>query len=130
LLARVQDFAQADFEQAGAMGNWTPKDMFAHLAFWNGEAKRAIELALRGERPAPWLVADHEIEQANTREQQARQDVPLHKVMEDFRRSHKDVAALIERSPEPALMADGPHRTAAGKPATGMWVAQGLMAHH
>jgi hypothetical protein len=130
LLTQVQDFSQADFAQAGVMGNWTAKDMFAHLAFWNWEAKRAIELALTGERPAPWLVGESEIEQANSREQQARRDVPLHNVMDDFRRSHKSVAALIERTPEQALAAEGPHRTAAGKATNALWVAQGLIAHY
>ena len=130
LLTQVQDFSQADFAQAGVMGNWTAKDMFAHLTFWNWEAKRAIELALTGERPAPWLVGDSEIEQANSHEQQARRDVPLHNVMDDFRRSHKSVAALIERTPEQALAAEGPHRTAAGKATNALWVAQGLIAHY
>jgi hypothetical protein len=130
LLERVQDFTQADFEQAHAVGDWSVKDTFGHLAFWNWEAIRAIDMALKGEPPAPYLVNDAETQDVNAREQLARKVVPLHRVMDDFRRSHKSLTGVIERTPERDLNMSGPHRTSGGEPANATWVAQVVVEHY
>lgn len=128
VLKLVQDFDKTDFEQPGAAGEWTAKDMFGHLAFWNWEAKRAIELAVQGERPTPWLDAN--VQESNTREAAARKDVPLHKIMDDFRRSHKSLTALVERTPESELARESEHKTPNGRSANATWIVAGVLHHY
>ena len=130
MLVLVQDYGQADFERPGAAGVWSAKDVFAHLAFWNWEASRAIEMALRGEPPAPYLVSDAELEQINEREHAARVAIPLPKVMDDYRRSHRSLLALVERTPESALAKSVDHRSAGGRPANAAWVAETVVEHY
>ena len=72
MLELVQGFGKNDFEQAGASGAWTAKDVFGHLAYWNGEAAEAIALALHGERHTPWL--EGEIDEITHREVAARRE--------------------------------------------------------
>ncbi len=130
LLERVQGFTQADFERPRSVGDWSVKDTFAHIAFWNWEAIRAIDMALQGELPAPYLVSEAETQEVNAREQLARKDVPLHRVMDDFRRSHKSLTGLIERTPERELGKSGPQRTSSGEPANAAWVAHVVVDHY
>jgi hypothetical protein len=127
LLELVQDFGKEDFEKPGAAGIWTARDVFAHLAFWNGEAKQAVALALGGERPVPWLDAN--VEESNTRECAARAAVPLYKVMEDFRRSQRDIIAQLDAASDGQLNRVLEFKTLDGTSANAGWVIADLILH-
>lgn len=127
LLELVQDFGKEDFERPGAAGPWTARELFAHLAYWNGEAKKAIALALRGERPEPWLVTN--IEEINARELAACRPTPLYKVMDDFRRSQREVVAQLEAAPEQQLERESVHKAPDGSNANAAWIAADLVEH-
>jgi Mycothiol maleylpyruvate isomerase N-terminal domain len=127
LLELVQDFGKDDFEKPGAAGLWTARDVFAHLAFWNGEAKKAIALALRGERPDPWLAAN--VDQINAREAAARRSTALYKVMDDFRRSVRELVAQLEAASERLLERETVHQSPEGSNANAAWVALSLNEH-
>jgi hypothetical protein len=127
LLELVQDFGKEDFEKPGAAGPWTTRDVFAHLAFWNGEAKKAFVLALRGERPEPWLPEN--LDEINTREAAARRALPLHKVMDDFRRSHRELVAQLDAAPERKLEREMDHKTPDGSSANAGWVIASSIEH-
>jgi hypothetical protein len=128
MLELVQGFGKNDFDQAGASGEWTAKDVFGHLAYWNGEAAKAIALAARGERPAPWL--DGNIEEINQREAQARQAQALHKVMDEFRTSQHAVVNALERATDAQLERQVDYKSDDGKVANGTWVAQAWLNHY
>jgi hypothetical protein len=127
LLELVQDFGKVDFEKPGAAGPWTARDVFAHIAFWNGEAKKAIAMALRGERPDSFLVTN--FDEINGRETAARGSTPLHKVMDDFRRSVRELAAQLEAAPEPQLERETIHKSPDGSSANAAWVAATQIEH-
>ena len=127
LLELVQDFGKVDFETPGAAGPWTARDVFAHLAFWYGEAQKAIVLALHGERPDPWLVTN--VEEINARESAARRPTPLHKVMDDFRRSHRELVAQLDAASEQQLERETVHKSPDGSSANAAWVATSLIEH-
>ena len=127
LLELVQGFSKDDFEQPGAAGLWTARDVFAHLAFWNGEAKKAIALALRGERPDPWLVTN--VEEVNAHEAVARRSVTLYQVMDDFRRSVRDLVSQLDSASERQLERETDHKSPEGGNANAAWVATNLIAH-
>lgn len=127
LLEMVQDFGRDDFQKPGAAGAWTALDVFGHLAFWNGEAKKAIALALRGERPDPWLVGDDE--PINARERALRRSWPLPKVMDEFRRSVRALTAEITAAPELQLERESSHKAPDGSSANAAWVAGQAIEH-
>src|SRR5947209_10433646 len=135
LLELVQEFGQDDFQKPGAAGAWTAQDVFGHLAFWNGEAKKAIALALRGERPDPWLVDDDA--PINAREQALRHSWPLPKVMDEFRRSVRALTAEIRAAPESQLERESIHKAPDGstptksseRGANAAWVAGRAIEH-
>ena len=128
ILATIQHFSQHDFERAGAAGEWTATDVFGHLAFWNWEAKKAIEQVLRGERPAMMLLDN--FDETNAREVAARRDHLRPDVMNDFRRSQKSLAALIERTPDAELFKPTAHKSGDGKDANAAWILGGIIEHY
>jgi hypothetical protein len=128
LLALVQDFSKADFEQVGVAGDWTVKDVFAHLAFWNWEAVKAVEQVARDERPA--MMLDVSFDEINAREAAASRKQPLHKVMDDFRRSQKSLASVIERASEPELSKQTPFKSGDNKDANAAWIVGGIIEHY
>src|SRR3954463_1532645 len=54
--ALVADVGPNRLEQPGAMGDWTFKDVAAHLTAWRRRTVARLEAAARGEPepPAPW----------------------------------------------------------------------------
>jgi hypothetical protein len=128
MLELVQGFGKNDFDQAGASGEWTAKDVFGHLAYWNGEAAEAISLALRGERPAPWL--DGVIDEINQREVASRRELSLYEVMDEFRISLRAVTTVLERATDNQLERELEFKSEDGQTANGAWVAQALIQHY
>jgi len=128
ILELVQGFGKNDFDQAGVSGAWTAKDVFGHLAYWNGEAAEAIALAVRGERPTPWL--DGEIDEINQREVAARRELSLYQVMDEFRISLRAVTTVLERATDNQLGQDLEFKSDDGQMANGAWVAQALIQHY
>ena len=85
ILRAVQDYTEEDFEAPHIEGGMSPKDIFAHLAFWNWEAPSGLQRVLRDEMPY-WAHID--LDELNAGVYSERQPWPLDKVMDDFRRSH------------------------------------------
>jgi hypothetical protein len=128
ILELVQGFGKNDFEQSGASGEWTAKDMFGHIAFWNGEAAKSISLAARNERPAPWL--DGNVDEINRREMQARQTQTLYKIMDEFRTSQQAVVNAVDRATDVQFERQVDFKSDDGQMANAAWVAQALLEHN
>lgn len=79
-------------------GEWTVKDMLAHLAAWQGEARRAAE-RLAGGEAHPYLV-EEDIDEWNARRVAERRRLPLVDVMQEFNDAHDALLASLERCPE------------------------------
>ena len=89
ILQALQDYTKEDFEVPRIEGSRSPKDIIAHLAFWNWEAPSGLQRILRDEMPY-WSHID--LDELNEGVYSERQPWPLDKVMDDFHGSH---AALI-----------------------------------
>ena len=94
----IQGFQAADFDQVLPGGTWSVRDVFAHLAIANSEALRALDQIAKA-RPVTYSSDDaqHAADEGAVRK---RRTVPLQKVMEEFRRSHRDLVEAVKRMPE------------------------------
>jgi hypothetical protein len=124
----VQSFGKADFDQTGPSGEWTAKDVFGHLAFWNGEAAKAIALVLKGDRPSPWI--DGNSSEINAREVAMRRGQTLYQVMDEFRRTQLELVRLLERASESDLEREVAHKTEEGQMANAAFVASDVARHY
>jgi hypothetical protein len=88
--------------QPGPMGEWTFRDMAAHLAAWRNTRIPMIEAIARGEPvpPAPWPASMDDDDTINAWFQERDRDRGLDDVLDDYDRSFERLAAAIEALPE------------------------------
>ena len=89
LLAALDEIPEDRLLDAGAIGDWSLKDLFGHLAFWDDRAAQEIERALAG-----LLRADNAWQEMNEADHAARRD---RTVPEQRTAMHQAHAALVER---------------------------------
>jgi hypothetical protein len=97
--ALLAELEPAAFERRGAIGGgeWSAKDLAAHLGAWEGFALEVLEAFGRGERPA---IEDEFLEpgatdRLNEREERRFLDAPAGEVMKRFEELHR---RIVERA--------------------------------
>lgn len=86
---------EARLDEAGAVGNWSVKDVMGHIAFWDGQALLAAERHLAGQPPAE--VADWE--EMNARQAALRADRSAAEQRAEMERAHGAIVALLASRP-------------------------------
>jgi Mycothiol maleylpyruvate isomerase N-terminal domain len=79
-------------------GEWTAKDVLAHLAAWQGEARLAAERVARGEPCGP--LVEESIDEWNRRRVEERRRLPLVDVIQEFNDAYDAVMASLARCPD------------------------------
>ncbi|MEW6718284.1 MAG: ClbS/DfsB family four-helix bundle protein [Chloroflexota bacterium] len=89
--------------QVGVEGDWSVKDILAHISTWERCMVGWIEEALRNEIPEipkTW----EEVHQINARIYTENKDNPLDEVLEEFGLSHQAAWGVVESTPEECLV--------------------------
>jgi hypothetical protein len=99
------EVGEARMFEPGAMGDWTFKDLVAHLTGWRARSLQRLEAAARGqhEPPAPWpadLTTDDEI---NDWIYEQNQERLLGEVVGESRESYARLAEIVQMLPDEAL---------------------------
>jgi hypothetical protein len=107
--------------QPGVVGQWSVKDILAHLADW--EARMPVWTV---ETPEPGLTWK-QLSIVNRRIYEAHRDWPLEEVLDYFRSTHRRFMAMVEAMPEDEMLAPGRYAFT-GKGAVYDWLS-GFAAH-
>jgi uncharacterized protein (TIGR03083 family) len=95
--------------QANALGEWTAKDVIAHLYEWQQMFFRWYEAGLRGETPA--VPAEgykwNQLPALNQAIYERYRDMPLEDVLKAFEASHAKTLALVESLSDETLTTPG-----------------------
>ena len=99
----VVEVGEDRMDEPGPMGQWTFKDLAAHLLGWRQRMIARLEAAVAGERePAPAWPADLSDDEVNEWLHERDRDRPLREVLDDVDRSYdrieRAVAALDARA--------------------------------
>lgn len=97
----------AEMLQPGVVGEWSAKDVLAHLAEWQAQMPVWIAAARRGERvesPAPGLTWK-QLDIFNQRIYQAHREKPLAEVLEYFRTTDRQFMEMVESMAEDEMLA-------------------------
>ena len=89
LFAALDDIPEDRLSEPGVIGDWSLKDLFGHLAFWDEHAVAEIERALAG-----LPREDNAWQEMNETDHAVRQD---HTLPEQRSAMHQAHAALVER---------------------------------
>ena len=110
----VAEAGPARMELPGVTGDWSLKDVIAHLTFWRWWSVARLEAAVRNETPTPpWGSGlDEEnaadVERINQQNHAANHDCPVADVLRDSRATFDRLEAALLALPEADLFV--PHR--------------------
>lgn len=103
-------------EVPGVVGDWSVKDILAHVTFWEGSSARHLEAALRGEPPAPTKYKGLETDEINDRVYRENRDRPLAEILEWSEDTHRRLVSAIEALPVEHLAEPGRYTWLEGQP--------------
>jgi hypothetical protein len=100
----VAEAGRDRMDEPGPMGEWTFKDLTAHLAAWRNYRIPMVEAVARGEPlpPPPWpadLSEDDDVDVINAWFQERDRGRSLEDVLDDYDRSFERLARAIEALP-------------------------------
>ena len=90
----------------GAVGEWSVRDIIAHVTTWEEEALHALPIIVNGGK-LPRYASQGGIDAFNARQQAARRDVSLDRLRAEMAATHHRFLALIDRIPESAYKTEG-----------------------
>src|SRR5467141_2464980 len=84
----------------GVTGNWSVRDIIAHVTTWDEEALRHLPLILKGGKPPRYSVTYGGIDAFNAVMTERKKDFSLTKVLTQLDETHSQLIALIQSTPE------------------------------
>jgi hypothetical protein len=105
----LEVLSDEQMEMTGVVGEWTVKDLLAHLVDWEQRFIGWYQAGVRGEvpeTPAPGISWEN-LDVLNQRIYEKNKNRALDDVREDFNTSYEQVLAVIEVIPEKELFARG-----------------------
>ena len=106
----VAEIGEERMTEPGPMGEWTFKDLAAHLLGWRERTITRLEAAAAGgpTPPSPWpSELDGDDDRVNDWIQERSRDRPVRDVLDDVDRSYERLAKAIAAIPEDVLTRPG-----------------------
>lgn len=99
------EVGEARMLEPGAMGEWTFKDLAAHITGWRARRLRSLEAAALGqpEPPPPWPAALTDVDEINDWIYEANHDRLLGEVIGESRESYARLAEIVQMLPDDTL---------------------------
>ncbi len=87
----------------GVTGDWSIRDIIAHVTWWEQEALTHVPHMIEGGRPPRYSVTYGGIDAFNAMMTERKRRLPLPDVLSEQDETHRRLVALIRRLPESAL---------------------------
>lgn len=88
--------------QAGVCGQWSIRDLMAHVTTWEEETLKALPIIIEGKSP-PKYVTYGGIDAFNALQYEKKRNLSLDKVRKELTSTHKRLAAFLSGLPETAF---------------------------
>jgi hypothetical protein len=100
----LEGLTETQMIELGVEGDWSIKDILAHIAAWERLAMDRIHAAQTGsDLKYPLIAGDDFVDQFNAQTYEAHKDQPLSEVQDEFHSTHRDFLAQIEALAEEKL---------------------------
>lgn len=86
--------------EPGVSGEWSVKDILAHVSGWEAEALKYLPVILRGERPPSYRRLYGGIDAFNARMRDTWEQVSITEVRRQLEATHREVMAYLQGVPE------------------------------
>ncbi len=87
-------------QEPGVSGDWSVKDIIAHVTWWEEEALKHLPLILAGGRPPRYSVTYGGIDAFNALMHERKRDLSLSAVLTERDDTHRRLIAYIQTVPE------------------------------
>ena len=102
----LDGLTDAEMSAPGAVGEWSVRDLLAHVATWEEEALKALPVIVEG-GPLPRYASVGGIDAFNARQQEAKRHLGLERLRLEMAATHQRLLALLDRTPESAYRTEG-----------------------
>lgn len=101
---------EARMAEPGVMGEWSVKDILAHVTTWEQEALKMLPLILEGRRPARYSVSFGGIDAFNAIMAEQKRGLSLREITEQLVETHRRLLEYIQNAPEELFTQETPFR--------------------
>ena len=98
--ASYAGLSDAQLTERGVTGNWSVKDIIAHVTWWEEEALKHLPLVVNGDRPPRYSVTYGGIDAFNSRMTEEKRDLLLADVLRQQDETHRRLVDYIQGAPE------------------------------
>ena len=127
-LDAIEGLSSEALHEPFASGEWSIKDIVAHLCAWEAELVKLLWQLKSGQTPTSILVNEIYIDAQNQRWYQAFQSRSLEQVMDDFEGVRKQTTRRVEAFTEQEL-SDPNRYPGLGKDPLWKWIAENSYEH-
>jgi len=92
--------SESQMTESGVTGNWSVKDIIAHVTWWEQEALKHLPLIIKGGRPPRYSVKYGGIDAFNALMTQEKEALSLLDVLREQEQTHRRLIAYILTVPE------------------------------
>lgn len=117
----VAEVGEEHMLEPGATGDWTFKDVVAHLNGWRRKTLARLDAARSGQTPVPppWPAhfnEEDDVEEINAWIYQANRDRPLQEMLDEYQRSFSAMGEAVSALSERDLTEPGRYEWLEGEP--------------
>ncbi len=92
--------SDSDLIEPGVTGEWSVRDIIAHVTWWEEEALRNLPLILQGGKPPRYSVAYGGIDAFNALMTEQKRNVSLSEVLRQRDETHRRLIDFLQSAPE------------------------------
>jgi hypothetical protein len=96
--------SDAQLTEPGVTGNWSVKDIIAHVTWWEEEALKHLPLIIKGGRPPRYSTTYGGIDAFNAQMTEQKQGLSLSDVLRQMDETHRRLVAYVQNVPEEQFM--------------------------
>ena len=100
LLASHAGMTGAEMQQPGVVGEWSVKEVIAHITSWEEEALTHLPTILAGRRPPKYSVKYGGIDAFNAQMTEQKKNLSLSDVLQQQDDTHRRLIDYVQRAPE------------------------------
>jgi hypothetical protein len=100
LLASYEGLTETEMTRPGAIGDWSIKDVIAHVSWWEEEALTHLPLILEGGRPPRYSVKYGGIDAFNALMAERKAGLSLAEVLQARDETHRRLLEFLQAVPE------------------------------
>jgi hypothetical protein len=95
-LDSIEGLSTQELLEPGVVGNWSVKDIMAHITLWEAELVKLLWQAAQGQKPTTIHFAGINVDERNEAWYEEQKDRPIEQIIADFSAVRKQTSRRVE----------------------------------